>query len=236
MKREELIAEVCHEANRMYCESIGDFSQQRWLDAPEWQRESAINGVNTLINNPGVSPSASHEVWLDYKLRDGWKYGPVKNPELKEHPCCVPYTKLPEAQKLKDVLFTAIAGTMVEMNNRQDVYLYALDLFDKTHGLLTGQSPSESSGDYLTELLRRNDASTLTAIATKAYYLVTGCGVVNECTSVNIPVDEYKELKRAKLYCGVLAEFGVDRWSFTPEKVRTRYEELCRKDGLLSDD
>jgi len=116
MKREAMIAEVCHEANRMYCESIGDFSLKRWLDAPEWQRESAINGVYIVIKNPGLSPLVCHNAWLKYKLRDGWKYGPVENPDLKNHPCCVPYAELPEAQKLKDVLFIVIVRLMVENN------------------------------------------------------------------------------------------------------------------------
>ena len=55
------IAEVCHEANRAYCRTLGDFSQPAWVDAPEWQRNSAINGVNFHVDNPGSLPSASHD-------------------------------------------------------------------------------------------------------------------------------------------------------------------------------
>ena len=33
------IAMVAHETNRAYCESIGDNSQPKWEDAPEWQKE-----------------------------------------------------------------------------------------------------------------------------------------------------------------------------------------------------
>ena len=39
------IARVCHEANWAYCESQGDHSQAPWDEAPEWQRQSAVNGV-----------------------------------------------------------------------------------------------------------------------------------------------------------------------------------------------
>ena len=39
------IAIICHEANKIYCESLGDNSQESWEDAPEWQRASAIDGV-----------------------------------------------------------------------------------------------------------------------------------------------------------------------------------------------
>lgn len=103
----EQIAKVCHELNRVYCQSIGDDSQPTWEDAPNWQKQSAINGVKFHLKNPNAGPSHSHESWLEEKRKDGWKYGPVKNPEKKEHPCFVSYEKLPMEQRLKDSLFTS---------------------------------------------------------------------------------------------------------------------------------
>jgi len=38
----EQIAQVCHEANRAFCSSIGDNSQHAWDAAPQWQRDSAV--------------------------------------------------------------------------------------------------------------------------------------------------------------------------------------------------
>lgn len=99
------IAQVSHEVNAAYCRAIGDNSQTSWEIAPEWQRESAINGVKFHLENPDASPSASHESWLKEKTLAGWKYGPVKNPETKKHPCFVPYDQLPVEQKAKDYLF-----------------------------------------------------------------------------------------------------------------------------------
>lgn len=101
----EDVAEACHEINRAYCQAIGDDSQPSWDDAPEWQKSSAINGVKFHLANPDASPSASHESWLAQKTAEGWKYGAVKNPDLKEHPCFVPYSDLPKEQKAKDYLF-----------------------------------------------------------------------------------------------------------------------------------
>jgi hypothetical protein len=109
---QEKIARVCHEVNRAYCLSVGDSSQPAWDDAPDWQKTSAINGVKFHIDNPDASPSASHEKWLEEKLATGWKYGAVKNPELKEHPCCVPYDQLPVEQRAKDFIFTAIVNEL----------------------------------------------------------------------------------------------------------------------------
>ena len=101
----EDVAEACHEINRAYCQAIGDNSQPAWKDAPEWQRSSAINGVKFHLANPGASPSASHESWLAQKTAEGWKYGPVKDADKKEHPCFVLYSDLPNEQKAKDYLF-----------------------------------------------------------------------------------------------------------------------------------
>lgn len=106
------IAAVCHEANRVYCQSLGDASQLPWNLAPQWQRDSAVNGVEFHQANPDSKPEDSHNNWLAVKLADGWKYGPVKDADKKEHPCCVPYEELPETQKVKDKLFIAIVRAL----------------------------------------------------------------------------------------------------------------------------
>jgi hypothetical protein len=108
MRNIEKIAAVCHDANRAFCNGLGDWSQPTWENAPEWQRESAIKGVEYHLNNPEAKPSDSHDSWLAEKERTGWKYGPIKDAEKKEHPCFVPYDQLPKEQQLKDYLFKAV--------------------------------------------------------------------------------------------------------------------------------
>lgn len=106
------IAQICHEANRAYCIANGDLSQPLWEDAPEWQKESAIKGVQYRLDNPESKPSDSHESWLKEKAATGWKYGEVKDEVAKTHPCYVPYEKLPDFQKKKDHLFIAIVDAL----------------------------------------------------------------------------------------------------------------------------
>ena len=104
----EHVAAVAHEANRSYCEALGDESQVAWMDAPDWQRESAKNGVRFHVETVDAGPASSHESWLAKKAADGWKYGPVKDAEKREHPCFLPYDELPDDQKAKDSLFIAV--------------------------------------------------------------------------------------------------------------------------------
>lgn len=103
---EEQIAELCHAVNAAYCRLLGDASQPSWEQAPQWMRESALDGVRFHLRNPRAAPSASHYNWMRTKLAEGWRYGPVKDPERKEHPCLVAFGLLPPEQQAKDALFT----------------------------------------------------------------------------------------------------------------------------------
>ena len=108
----EFCAAAAHEMNRLFCQAHGDFSQPHWEDAPAWQRESAIKGVKGALE--GNTPEQSHESWLEEKKATGWKYGPVKDPEKKEHPCYVPYAELPPEQQYKDTLFLTTVRSMAK--------------------------------------------------------------------------------------------------------------------------
>jgi len=105
-----LIAKICHNVNRAYCESIGDHSQPHWDVAPDWQKESAVDGVEFHLANE-VSPEQSHENWMEHKEKDGWSYGDVKDAVKKTHPCMLPYDELPVEQRTKDHLFKAIVDS-----------------------------------------------------------------------------------------------------------------------------
>jgi len=111
----EKIAKVCHEVNRAYCEALGDTSQTSWEDAPQWQIDSAISGVEFVSDNADAPASWSHDNWLAEKKLAGWKYGPEKNAELKEHPCFVPYEELPVEQQAKDYIFKAVVTQLKDL-------------------------------------------------------------------------------------------------------------------------
>ncbi len=102
------IAQIVHEANRAYCQTLGDDSQVPWVEAPEWQKTSAVMGVEGILSGRITKPEESHEGWLAEKARTGWKYGPVKDADKKEHPCFVPYSALLSEQQAKDAIFFGI--------------------------------------------------------------------------------------------------------------------------------
>lgn len=101
-------ARVAHQLNKAYCEMLGDNTQVDWGDAPEWQQTSAILGVEFHHQFPDAGDEGSHESWRAEKTREGWKYGPVKDVEKKEHPCMVDFDELPLEQQIKDALFRAV--------------------------------------------------------------------------------------------------------------------------------
>ena len=111
MKIED-IARVAYNVNRAYCEAMGDRSFGPWDLAPDWQKDANRAGVKFHLENPDAPPRASHESWRDMKTADGWKYGPVKNTDKKEHPCMMPFAALPPEQRAKDHLFKAVVDSL----------------------------------------------------------------------------------------------------------------------------
>ena len=107
------IAKVCHQANKAWCELCGDFSQKDWDEAEQWQRDSAIKGVEFKLNNLYAPDSAQHDAWMHDKISQGWSYGEVKDAEQKTHPCIVPFDSLPAHQQAKDKLFASIVLSLI---------------------------------------------------------------------------------------------------------------------------
>ncbi len=116
----EQAAKICHEANRAYCETIGDSTHVSWDLAPDWQKQSARNGVQShlavLQEGGKPDPASSHKNWMHEKAVAGWKYGPVKDPDKKEHPCFVAYEDLPLEQKAKDFIFCGIVEALYRVS------------------------------------------------------------------------------------------------------------------------
>lgn len=113
----EMTAAMAHELNKAYCISIGDNSQTHWEDAPQWQKDSSINGVKYAIENNFPNPVLMHINWQKEKVADGWVYGEIKDPVAKTHPCIRDYGELPEEQRVKDTIFAAVVRAFMIVTN-----------------------------------------------------------------------------------------------------------------------
>jgi hypothetical protein len=110
-KQDELqaqMAKTCHEVIRALCQAFGDSSIVSWENAPQWQKDSTFEQIKFALANPDAPVSATHDSWSAEKIAAGWVYGPIKDADVKTHPCLVPFDDLPSDQKAKDYLFRAV--------------------------------------------------------------------------------------------------------------------------------
>jgi DNA-binding transcriptional MerR regulator len=109
----EEIAAVIHDANRRLQIIIGEpRPSPPWDEAPEYQARECIAGVELYLDNPRLTPEASHEAWCDRMRADGWTHGPVKDEAAKTHPLLVPWDEVPVEHQRKDLLFAAIVRAL----------------------------------------------------------------------------------------------------------------------------
>ena len=123
------IAHVCHEANRAiqlvnpedHHISPPFLDAPPFLGAPEWMIDSSIMGVKEALS--GKSPEEIHQAWFDFKIKNGWVFGDVRDDVKKTHPCLVPYEELSMAQRIKDHVFQAIVLSMADIfeNYEQEI-------------------------------------------------------------------------------------------------------------------
>lgn len=110
----EVLASMVHEANRAYCTSIEQYITAPWDLEPIIIQNSIIDGIKNIAANPGMTPSQSHDSWLQYKAAEGWVYGEIKDVEKKTHPCMVAYSDLPEYEKIKDRIFGSLVKEFLD--------------------------------------------------------------------------------------------------------------------------
>lgn len=57
---------------------------------------------NDLVDLTEAIAENAHDTWARARMDEGWRYGPVRDDKLKEHPDLVPYSKLTEGEKEYD--------------------------------------------------------------------------------------------------------------------------------------
>lgn len=107
---DEQIAAICHEANRQVQRMLGEQVNFPWENTGPELRNSIISGVAKIRSGEVTTPAESHRAWIDYKFKEGWVYGEVKDFARKTHPQMTGYEFLPPEQKLKDAIFWGIVN------------------------------------------------------------------------------------------------------------------------------
>lgn len=122
---------LLHSVNKAICDSLGDYSQPTWDDISssvmitsssyqdhQGNVKSIYNSIEFIKSNPDCDAGAFHQNWCDFMQSRGWKYGPVKDSEKKEHPCLVQFKDLPQEQITKDAVFMTIVKFWLTVSNR----------------------------------------------------------------------------------------------------------------------
>lgn len=86
----------------------------RLIPTPE-DIESSVDGLMFLSDHPGACAEDMHINWCNNRIAHGWKYGPVKDEAKKEHPCLVPWDKLPLEERMKDYNFLGAAKFAIQL-------------------------------------------------------------------------------------------------------------------------
>ena len=129
------IARITHEACRAHTIATSGDPAPPWEEADPELQESTKEAVRdrllcTLgelsrgeyVGVAGEDAERSHDAWVFARLQQGWTYGAELDRGLKRHPNLVPFSKLPEHEKLKDYLFLSIcdAFAVMRMDGRDD--------------------------------------------------------------------------------------------------------------------
>ncbi|MBR2860358.1 MAG: Ryanodine receptor Ryr [Clostridia bacterium] len=69
---------------------------------PEPADTSSIKMPDELLLLKEEIAKNVHEVWAEGRIKEGWRFGTVRNDDKKETPCLVPYEELPEEEKEYD--------------------------------------------------------------------------------------------------------------------------------------
>lgn len=105
------IAKMCHEINKLYNKLMG-CDTLSWEDLDEKTKDGIMVSVNRVIDNPDITPSEIHDIWVKSKIKQGWKYGDVLCYTNKTHPCLIDYDELSILDKIKDEMFISIVNIL----------------------------------------------------------------------------------------------------------------------------
>ena len=74
---------------------------------------AVVDIAYAYFNNEPMTAKQMHDMWMDAKKDQGYVYGKEKDFDAKTHPLLVPYEKLPDYEKFKDILVINVVNSML---------------------------------------------------------------------------------------------------------------------------
>ncbi len=242
----EEIAKVVHESIR----GASNDAALSWDDSSDEIRQSAIDGVQAVVNDPTITPAKSHENWMKFKASQGWTYGETKDEEVKTHPCMVPYEDLPQDERYKDELFvdtvkSELAKLKVsdvaeedipspivnapELPEQRDIdsTLHALETLDQAADLLEQAEGEGGLTPVSAQLIETMLASAVgPADASLLIPSMEAFAVGNRATLTRFSKESISD--RVKAILAKLKEMARRVWVFLSDWIRAAFNELGR--------
>lgn len=112
------IAEVIYEATRLEAEwSERSIVPERWNERDEKFRNQFVDIISKYLSDDTLpTPEEAHDSWMKAYEEMGWKYGEVRDAELKTHPDMLPFNELPKDEKDKEAIFLAFVWIAKHLN------------------------------------------------------------------------------------------------------------------------
>ncbi len=106
------VARVTHEAVRAWQAANNQPAAPPWSRAPAWMKAATLEAVHWNTSGEPSTPASRHRQWMNEKKKAGWNYGRTKDAKKKTHPLMVAYAKLPEVERRKDALVSAVIESL----------------------------------------------------------------------------------------------------------------------------
>ena len=74
-----------------------------------------MKSVIKALENPNLTAKEMHDEWMNNKIEDGWKFGDVKDAELKTHPLIIDFELMNDVDKMKDQNFIDVCNKYREI-------------------------------------------------------------------------------------------------------------------------
>lgn len=114
------IAQECHTKNNELMMMNGEEQNGNWDSLDRHTKFINLKSVIKALENPDLTAKDMHDEWMNNKIADGWKFGDVKDPELKTHPLIIDYDLMKDVDKMKDQIFIDVCNKYREIYDSEE--------------------------------------------------------------------------------------------------------------------